>query len=1145
MPDIVENIGKYQILSKIGAGGMGVVFKALDPRIGRIVAIKTLSAHLDAEPELRKRFNTEARSAGSLSHKNIITIYEMDEDNGHAFLAMEFLEGSELKALITADPPMPLERRLRIMIEICEGLGHAHSMGIIHRDIKPGNIFILKSGLVKILDFGLARLTSSDATKTSFSMGTPSYMSPEQVRGEAVDHRSDIFSAGVLFYELLARTRPFQGDSDFAVIYKIMQGEIKPLDKVAPTLPHELARIVGRAMARDPAARYQHMEEMLAALEAFRSSLEEEKNSLRKEIRQGVARLEILLQTHAELASKAEVTPDELKRRAPDIFVALAGGPKQEDSAYLRGTQLGYLELIDLRDRIRGEFDRLVSFLKVKERVAYRLQDALDLKRVGRLEKALKVTDTILADDPANAEATALRAELMAKIPALGQTQGLQDGRAGMMEGDDAGEETLPIAGVGVHRASTGGTSVSRIIARWGLPRVAAAIGLFIAVLAAAVYFGVTRSAGSGSILITSDPMDAAIEINGQPQGTTRDGRLRLEKLKPGLYTVTARKPGYADQSEPVTIARGENRELSIRLNPAMGELRIIVSQSTVRVLVDGKPSGETGAVNVPSTFKVPAGRHRVSLYKEGFSELGKDLDFSAGSVSEMRETLMPIQVKEGMAALRILASPPEASVLLNGKKVGDTAGGTLTLQNLKPGPAKLLVTKTGYADEERSLTLQEGRVMDQVITLIPRPSVLLISTNVPDATVQIDNTAVGRTDASGRLRLEKQKPEPKVIQVLKDGYDPAFSSINPKPGETLSVDLRLNPRAAAATTSTLNVTSSPSDAEVYVDSRLVGRATPNASIQVAPGTHKIELRKDRYRSQERLLEFRPGEPQALAFVLEEMRGRLEIAVQPDGATATVNGVAYDTATRKQLDLPVGQHTVLLSKAGYRPKEETVTIRDQQTFTLRGTLEKAETTGSTTIPPTGPTLAGAYREDFTSLARWENPAGWLAASGIMRARGTGAALLKDMRYRDYRERFKLRLINGISACWIVRAQDNRNYYMVEINGKGHPDRSKQDTIVFYTYFDGLTKSNESVNLPISIPKDSRSKEAWLDIVMEVKGNRISINAAGMVLSGTNRQEVPLAVFQDQENRFPAGLVGFRVAGREEFEIADLLLQPTS
>jgi serine/threonine-protein kinase len=203
----VDTIGKYRILEKIGEGAMGVVYKALDPHINRVLAVKTMSADMD-EPELRQRFEREARSAGSLSHKNLITIYDLFEEEGRIFIAMEYLDGEELKSKISRSEPMSLERKLRFMRELSEGLEHAHQKEIVHRDIKPGNIFITRKDHVKILDFGIARIASSDLTKSGMVMGTPNYMSPEQVMGKRVDHRSDIFSAGAVLYELLTFRKP-------------------------------------------------------------------------------------------------------------------------------------------------------------------------------------------------------------------------------------------------------------------------------------------------------------------------------------------------------------------------------------------------------------------------------------------------------------------------------------------------------------------------------------------------------------------------------------------------------------------------------------------------------------------------------------------------------------------------------------------------------------------------------------------------------------------------------------------------------------------------------------------------------------------------------------------------------------------------
>jgi len=245
---------------------MGVVYKALDPLLERIVALKTISAQLDSEPDLRTKFFREGRSAAHLSHKNIITIYDLGEDNGMAYLAMEFLDGEDLKAKVRRKEIGSLDKRLLIMFEVCTGLSHAHGRQVIHRDIKPANVFITSSGQVKILDFGLARVMSADTTRTGATPGSPSYMSPEQVRGEKLDHRTDIFSAGALLYELLTFRRPFEGESIGSTIFSILHHEPEPPSKVDPALPHQLDAIVAKALAKNPEERYQSVQEMMSAL---------------------------------------------------------------------------------------------------------------------------------------------------------------------------------------------------------------------------------------------------------------------------------------------------------------------------------------------------------------------------------------------------------------------------------------------------------------------------------------------------------------------------------------------------------------------------------------------------------------------------------------------------------------------------------------------------------------------------------------------------------------------------------------------------------------------------------------------------------------------------------------------------------------
>jgi serine/threonine protein kinase len=268
----MQNIGRYEIVEKLGQGGMGVVYCARDTLLERIVAVKVISA-IEQNVELRERFFREARAAGKLSHKNIITIHDLGEHEGQPYLAMEYLEGQDLLARMAAPQRISLRRKVEIATEICEGLDYAHMHGVVHRDIKPANIYITGAGTVKILDFGLARLVTSELTRSNMMMGTINYMAPEQIRGERVDHRADIFSTAVVLYELLCGRRAFEAESFAATLYKILEEIPEPLQQIDATLPPELIRIVERGLAKPRDERYQHMSEMLVDLAVFRQGL--------------------------------------------------------------------------------------------------------------------------------------------------------------------------------------------------------------------------------------------------------------------------------------------------------------------------------------------------------------------------------------------------------------------------------------------------------------------------------------------------------------------------------------------------------------------------------------------------------------------------------------------------------------------------------------------------------------------------------------------------------------------------------------------------------------------------------------------------------------------------------------------------------
>lgn len=244
-----KRLGRYELLDRLGKGGIGVVYRARDTRLDRPVAVKMLLGDLEGDNETRERFLREARAAGELSHRNIIRIYDFGEEGGRAFIVMELLEGASLNDFLKTHPDLSLDRKLQIMIGVCEGLTFSHSRSIIHRDIKPANLFITKDDQVKVLDFGLARIASSKLTR-GLVFGTPDYMSPEQVRGKVVDERSDIFSLGAVFYQVLSARKPFAAKALPEVMRKVLIEEPPPLTHAEA--PPSLARIVVRALQKDP-----------------------------------------------------------------------------------------------------------------------------------------------------------------------------------------------------------------------------------------------------------------------------------------------------------------------------------------------------------------------------------------------------------------------------------------------------------------------------------------------------------------------------------------------------------------------------------------------------------------------------------------------------------------------------------------------------------------------------------------------------------------------------------------------------------------------------------------------------------------------------------------------------------------------------
>ena len=267
--DTKPTLGRYEISKELGRGAMGTVYLGKDPRINRDVAIKTLRyEEIDSEQiaEVKKRFFREAEAAGKLSHPNIVTIYDVGEDYDIAYMAMELLEGTDLAKYSQKDHLLPLPEVIRIVSAVAGALDYAHENGVVHRDIKPANIMVLKNGEIRVADFGIARVMTSSKTQTGVILGTPSYMSPEQISGQKVDGRSDLFSLGVVFYELLTGEKPFQGDSIATLMFNITTSPPIPLKGLAPDIPKQCVAIIDRLLAKDREMRYANGKDLMKDL---------------------------------------------------------------------------------------------------------------------------------------------------------------------------------------------------------------------------------------------------------------------------------------------------------------------------------------------------------------------------------------------------------------------------------------------------------------------------------------------------------------------------------------------------------------------------------------------------------------------------------------------------------------------------------------------------------------------------------------------------------------------------------------------------------------------------------------------------------------------------------------------------------------
>jgi serine/threonine-protein kinase len=441
-PPKVNKIGKYEVLDVIGRGGMGLVYKAIDPTIGRMVAIKKVTAVFSDDPDLLKRFYREAQSTGKLQHPNIVTLHDLGDQDGVPYLVMEYLEGDSLEKVIKERRPYTLAEKLNIIIQVCDGLGYAHQRQIVHRDVKPGNVVVLKDGGVKIVDFGIAQLGNERFTRTGQVVGSLYYMSPEQIQDADIDARSDIYSTGVVLFEFLSGGLPFQGKDPTSTLAKILHDPPPTLEGFLRSYPPELDAVVQRALSKNRDERYTSMEDFAFDLQSVQEKLSRdliagylrsaevcmktrEWDKAREHLRQ-VLKFDKQHRRANELLREVQIQIQ--KQQISDQVAQLrlradqALGARQWDQA---------LTLLDQAVRLDGTNSELIEFRNSVRRSSTLLADALRRAELahsdGDLDAAKLAVEEALHVDPSDTTAKALNAILSKQIAERSKRKKIED----------------------------------------------------------------------------------------------------------------------------------------------------------------------------------------------------------------------------------------------------------------------------------------------------------------------------------------------------------------------------------------------------------------------------------------------------------------------------------------------------------------------------------------------------------------------------------------------------------------------------------------------------------------------------------------------------------------------------------------------
>jgi predicted Ser/Thr protein kinase len=664
----LQTVGRYEITGELGRGAMGVVYKALDPTIGRTVALKTmrLDVHgLDAQ-EMVRRFQNEARAAGVLNHPNIVTIYDAGEEDGIFYIAMEFIEGTTLHEVLTEQRVLATDEVVQLTRQICRGLDYAHSNGIVHRDIKPANIMITANGTVKIMDFGIAK-SGGQVTNTGQVLGTPNYMSPEQVKGRTLDGRSDLFSLGVILYEMLTGEKPFVGQNVTTIIYKIVnETPITPRD-LDVTVHPGLSAIVTKALAKAPDDRYQTGADLVRDLENYK---------LAGPVRTGSTAAISAVPAPPE---KTVVLPVRVVSGNTVPVTAAAPAPARWPIPLRRPTTA---ILTSKRSQLIATVVTVLILGSAMGGYAYH-RTQVKMRQLAEEAKARE------AQEQAAREPIAIAIPMPTPAEKTGKDVIAPDTTVKFFPAKK------PVSGAKQPAPQKATSSPNQVFVQ------------------------------QSELKLLSQPAGAKVEIDGwsEPNWVTP---FTASHLAAGRHTVVFTKAGYLQQTRSVESVAAKSIDVSAELPPAVSTIVVSSNPLGADVWVDGKDSG----TNTPAQLTVEKGFHKVTVRKTGFRDAsieetlaeGQTMSFSpvllsvnpqsedAKSPNLLRRILGSDTVPEGKGLVHIRTNPEGATIVVDGKAAPKKTNARWPAD---PGVYSIVLQLNGYKPVHRNIRVQKGKTVN------------------------------------------------------------------------------------------------------------------------------------------------------------------------------------------------------------------------------------------------------------------------------------------------------------------------------------------------------------------------------------------------------------------------------------------------